>query len=129
MGLLLLFVGVALGVSFLCSLLEAALLSSSLAMLTDRQKGGSRGSGYLLALKQNRIDDAITSILILNTMANTLGATLAGAQAATVFGSAWVGVFSGGLTDALSRRCTAVNRPAGVSTVSSPRIWGAPKPY
>jgi CBS domain containing-hemolysin-like protein len=96
--LLLLFVGLALGVSFLCSLLEAALLSSSLAMLTERHRRGSRGSGYLLVLKQNRVDDAITSILILNTVANTLGATMAGAQAATVFGSAWVGVFSGVLT-------------------------------
>lgn len=98
MGLLLLYVGVALGISFLCSLLEAALLSSSLAMLIQRHAHGSRGSGYLLALKQNRVDDAITSILILNTVANTLGATMAGAQAAVVFGSKWVGVFSGVLT-------------------------------
>ena len=98
MGLLLLYVGVALGVSFLCSLLEAALLSSSLAMLTERQAGGSQGAGYLLALKRNQIDDAITSILILNTVSHTLGATMAGAQAAAVFGSKWVGLFSGVLT-------------------------------
>lgn len=52
----------------------------------------------LLNLKQTRVDDAISAILTLNTVANTLGATLAGAQAAKVFGSAWVGVFSGALT-------------------------------
>lgn len=52
----------------------------------------------LLNLKQTHVDDAISAILTLNTVANTLGATLAGAQAAKVFGSAWVGVFSGALT-------------------------------
>ena len=56
--------------------------------------------GYLetLELKEERIDDAISAILILNTVANTLGATMAGAQAAHVFGSAAVGIFSGILT-------------------------------
>ncbi len=98
MTLLILFVGFALGVSFLCSLLEAALLSVRLVWLSERRAKGSRGAGLLLELKQNRIDDAISAILILNTVANTLGATLAGAQAARVFGSAWVGVFSGVLT-------------------------------
>jgi CBS domain containing-hemolysin-like protein len=91
-------VGIALGVSFLCSLLEAAVLSSRTAMLTERMRNGSKGAGLLLELKRNRIDDAITSILILNTVANTLGATMAGAQAAAVFGSAWVGLFSGVFT-------------------------------
>jgi CBS domain containing-hemolysin-like protein len=97
-GLLLLYVGIALGVSFLCSLLEAAVLSSRTATLTERKRGGSKGAGLLLELKRTRIDDAISSILILNTVANTLGATMAGAQAAIVFGSAWVGVFSGVFT-------------------------------
>lgn len=98
MNLLLLFVGFALGVSFLCSLLEAALLSSRIASLTQRRDGGSSGARLLLNIKQRRLDDAITAILTLNTVANTLGATMAGAQAAVVFGSAWVGLFSGVLT-------------------------------
>jgi CBS domain containing-hemolysin-like protein len=88
----------ALGVSFVCSLLEATLLSVSIVRLADRASAGSRGARRLLELKQERIDDAISAILILNTVANTLGATLAGAQAARVFGSAWVGAFSGVLT-------------------------------
>jgi CBS domain containing-hemolysin-like protein len=96
--LLVLYVAFALGVSFTCSLLEAALLSVRMVWLTDKRAAGNRGAGLLLDLKQHRIDDAISAILILNTMANTLGATLAGAQAAHVFGSAWVGVFSGILT-------------------------------
>jgi CBS domain containing-hemolysin-like protein len=96
--LLVLYVVFALGISFLCSLLEATLLSVRIVGLTERFAEGNRGAGLLLELKQARIDDAITAILTLNTVANTLGATLAGAQAAHVFGSAWVGVFSGLLT-------------------------------
>jgi CBS domain containing-hemolysin-like protein len=96
--LLVLFVGFALSVSFICSLLEAALLSAGRGMLAERKAGGNRGAGLLLDIKEQRIDDAISAILILNTLANTLGATMAGAQAARVFGSAAVGIFSGVLT-------------------------------
>ena len=98
MILLVLYISLALGVSFLCSLLEATLLASRNVALTGQRDAGSRGAGKLLDLKRNRVDDAISAILILNTVANTLGATLAGAQAARVFGNAWVGVFSGVLT-------------------------------
>jgi CBS domain containing-hemolysin-like protein len=96
--LLVTYVGFALSVSFLCSLLEAALLSARRGMLAEKQAAGHRGAGLLLEIKEERIDDAISAILILNTVANTLGATMAGAQAAHVFGSAAVGVFSGLLT-------------------------------
>ena len=95
---LILYVGFALGISFVCSLLEAALLSVRIAPLAQRRSAGSRGARLLLEIKQKRIGDAITAILTLNTVANTLGATLAGAQAAAFFGNAWVGLFSGVLT-------------------------------
>ncbi len=98
MGLLFVYVGFALGVSFLCSLLEAALLSARLAALSERRSQGSVGAGHLLSIKRHRVDDAISAILILNTLANTLGAFLAGAQAGRVWGSSAVGVFSGVLT-------------------------------
>lgn len=94
MNLLLVYIGLAVGVSFFCSLLEAALLSSRNSSLTEQRDAGSSGAALLLDLKQQRVDDAISAILMLNTVANTLGATLAGAQAAKVFGSAWVGLFS-----------------------------------
>jgi CBS domain containing-hemolysin-like protein len=96
--LLLLYVGFALGISFLCSLLEATLLSVRMATLSEQRSAGSRGAGLLLDLKRNRVDDAISAILILNTISNTLGATLAGAQAARVWGSTWIGLFSAVLT-------------------------------
>jgi CBS domain containing-hemolysin-like protein len=95
---LLLYVTFALGISFLCSLLEASLLSVRMATLSELRDQGNRGAGRLLELKRNRIDDAISAILILNTMANTLGATMAGAEAARLFGNAWIGLFSGVLT-------------------------------
>ncbi|MCG6923806.1 MAG: CNNM domain-containing protein [Acidobacteria bacterium] len=98
MTLLVVFVSFALSVSFLCSLLEAALLSARRGMLAEKKAAGSRGAALLLAIKEERIDDAISAILILNTVANTLGATMAGAQAARVFGSSTVGIFSGILT-------------------------------
>jgi CBS domain containing-hemolysin-like protein len=96
--LLALYVGTALTVSFVCSILEATILSIRVTELEERREAGSKAAGRLLLLKQNRLDDAISAILILNTVAHTIGAALAGAQAAVVFGSAWVGVFSGILT-------------------------------
>jgi len=98
MILLLVYVGFALGISFICSLLEATLLSARIGSLSVMADAGNRGAAKLRELKQNRIDDALSAILTLNTVANTLGATLAGAQAADYFGSRWVGVFSGVLT-------------------------------
>lgn len=98
MGLLALYVGAALAFSFLCSILEATLLSSRVVELIDRRDHGDKGAALLLELKHERVDDAIGAILTLNTVAHTVGAALAGAQAALVFGSNWVGVFSAVLT-------------------------------
>jgi len=83
-GLLLAYVGAALLVSFLCSLAEATLLS-----LTP---------GYIAGLREDDIDRSLAAILTLNTMAHTVGAIGAGAQATVVFGDAWFGVFSAVMT-------------------------------
>ncbi|MBX3269046.1 MAG: DUF21 domain-containing protein [Sandaracinaceae bacterium] len=96
--LLVVYVTSALSASFLCSILEAALLSVRDLELLQRADQGDGGAARLLAIKRDRIDDAISAILTVNTIAHTVGATLAGAQAALVFGDAWVGVFSGVLT-------------------------------
>ena len=79
--LLILFAGIAVGVSFLCSLFEAVLLSVRSAALSERKSAGSRGAGLLQDIKQSRLDDAIAAILTLNTIAHTFGAFMAGAQA------------------------------------------------
>lgn len=78
--LLCVYVGLALGVSFFCSLLEAGLLSSRTVTLTEKVESGSRGARILLEIKQHRLDDAISAILTLNTISNTAGAALAGNQ-------------------------------------------------
>lgn len=98
MALLILFVSIALFVSFVCSILEAVLLSVSLARLGSARDEGSKGAGILAHLKQHRLDDAISAVLTLNTIAHTIGAALAGFQAAKVFGDQWVGLFSAILT-------------------------------
>lgn len=84
-------------VSFTCSILEAVLLSitpSYLAVL-DEQKHAA--AAKLRALKEE-IDRPLAAILSLNTIAHTVGAAGAGAQAAKVFGDAKVGIFSAVLT-------------------------------
>lgn len=98
MTLLVIIVTFALGSSFVCSVLEAALLSASIGDLTARANAGNKGAALLLHFKKDRPDDAISAILIINTIAHTIGSTLAGAQAAQVFGDEWVGLFSGVLT-------------------------------
>ncbi len=78
-------VGGALFTSFFCSLLEAALLSLSatqVELLAEKQPG--RG-GQLKALKED-INQPITAILTLNTLAHTIGASVAGAAAVSLFG-------------------------------------------
>lgn len=96
--LLVVYVASALLASFLCSILEAAMLSVRDLELLQRADGGDAGAARLLAIKRDRIDDAISAILTVNTVAHTVGATLAGAQASIVFGDAWIGVFSAVLT-------------------------------
>ncbi len=120
--LLVLYVGAALSISFLASLLEATLLSVRISELEPRAKAGNRGAALLLDLKQHRVDDAISAILTMNTIAQTLGAALAGAQAARVFGSARVGIFSGALT-LLVLVCTEII-PKTLGTVYAPQLVG-----
>lgn len=83
--LLLLYTGVALVVSFLCSILEAALLSTRMVTLENRAEAGHKGATRLLHLKRSRLDDSISAILILNTVAHTAGVAGAGLQAGKVF--------------------------------------------
>ena len=100
MGLLILFASLSVGISFLCSLLEATLLSITPSYVKILEEKGSKAGKVLKRLKDN-IDTSIASILILNTIANTLGATAVGAQAAKVFGEEAVVVVSIILTFAI----------------------------
>lgn len=100
MILLVAFIAVSIGVSFICSVLEAVLLSITPSYLATLRQQAHPSAERLTKLKDD-IDRPLASILTLNTIAHTVGAAGAGAQAAKVFGDAWVGVFSGVLTLAI----------------------------
>jgi CBS domain containing-hemolysin-like protein len=100
MALLVVYVSVAIGVSFMCSVLEAVLLSISPAYVGATRAERPALANRLDALKSD-IDRPLAAILSLNTIAHTIGAAGAGAQATVVFGDAWIGVFSAVLTLAI----------------------------
>ncbi|HUG90403.1 MAG TPA: hemolysin family protein [Planctomycetaceae bacterium] len=93
MTLLICSVAVALGVSALCSLAEATLLSltpSQVAEMSTRRPT----LGRLWQDFKTRIDRPISVILIVNTSAHTVGAALAGAQFDSLYGTQWIWLFS-----------------------------------
>ncbi|RME68883.1 MAG: HlyC/CorC family transporter [Verrucomicrobia bacterium] len=89
-----------LGVSFFCSMLEALALSTTVAEIEQLKRTHKRAGRALERLKDN-LSDTISTILTLNTISNTLGATLVGGIATRLFGEAWLGVVSGSLTFAI----------------------------
>lgn len=97
MTLLVIYILVALGFSFLCSIAEAVLLSVTSTYIALMEKEDRPSAPVLRALKDD-ISKPLAAILTLNTIAHTVGAAGAGAQAAAVFGNAYVGVASAILT-------------------------------
>ncbi|MCS3755352.1 CNNM domain-containing protein [Salinibacter ruber] len=97
MGLLLLYVALAIGVSFLCSVMEAVLLSVTPSYVAALEREGSTVGKRLHQFKEN-VDRPLAAILSLNTIAHTVGAAGVGAQAAVVFGEAYTGIVAGVLT-------------------------------
>jgi len=97
MILLITYVLIALVFSFLCSIAEAVLLSVTPAHVAILEKE-NHSSGVILKNLKSDINKPLAAILTLNTIAHTTGAVGAGAQAAVVFGSAYVGIASAILT-------------------------------
>ncbi len=87
----------ALGVSFLCSLLESIILSVTHSHAAVIAKTGSRTGRLLENMKEN-INKPLAAILTVNTIANVVGAAGVGAQTMKLFGNEWVAVISGLLT-------------------------------
>lgn len=73
------------GISSLCSTTEAMLYSLSWTQI-EKFKADGRKSGKLLYSMRTNVDKPISAILTLNTLANTAGATIAGALAADALG-------------------------------------------
>jgi CBS domain containing-hemolysin-like protein len=97
MVLLTIYLVLAIGVSFLCSIAEAVILSVSTAYVSVQEEQGHPSAKHLKTLKDN-INQPLASILTLNTIAHTVGAAGVGAQATKVFGDHVLGITSAILT-------------------------------
>ena len=97
MTLLFFYVFLALFFSFLCSLMEAVFLSIPYSYIFLVKKKNKK-DGQLLHRLKTDVDKSLSAILSLNTIAHTVGAAGAGAQATALFGNKYVGVISAVLT-------------------------------
>lgn len=88
---------IAVGISFLCSILEAVILSITPAYI-EVVKSKKKSSGELLEKQKDNIDQSIGAILTLNTFAHTFGAAGVGAEAAFMFGEEYMFYVSAILT-------------------------------
>lgn len=84
--------------SFLCSVAEAVLLSITPSYIEGLEKRNPKHATRLRKLKNDKVDQSLSAILTLNTIAHTVGAIGAGAKATVVFGNAWFGLFSAIMT-------------------------------
>ena len=106
MGLLIIYAVVSIAFSFLCSILEAVLLSVTPSFLNSAVREKRSYAPALQQMKQD-VDKPLIAILTLNTIAHTVGAILVGVQAEnmvsngyreSVYGIPLVGVVSGIMT-------------------------------
>ncbi|MDP2848703.1 MAG: hemolysin family protein [Humidesulfovibrio sp.] len=82
---LILAVSLATGISFLCSITEAAFYSFPLSRIEQMRKEGKK-AGQILSDLRRDMEKPITALLTLNTAADIAGAAIAGAAAARLFG-------------------------------------------
>lgn len=94
---LVLFAFGAIAISFLCSVLEAVLLSINPSFIAGLEQSKPQAARRIKKLKE-RVDQPLAAILTLNTVAHTAGAAGVGAQAASIFGDAAVGIASAVMT-------------------------------
>ena len=105
---------VAIALSALCSTLEATLLSTPLSFITGLEEQGVKGAMRLKKLKQNP-ERPISAILCINTIANTVGASIVGSLVYEVYGDALVGVFSTIFTFAILILAEIIPKTIGTS--------------
>jgi len=97
MTLILLYLFGALAVSFMCSVLEAVLLSTPVSFISMRESQGDKTASLMMKYKTN-VDRPVAAILTLNTVAHTIGAAGVGSESVKVFGEAYFGIISAILT-------------------------------
>ncbi len=84
MELLLFYASISIFISFLCSILEAVLLSVTRTFINVKKKEGKQYAITLEELKKD-VDQPLIAILTLNTIAHTVGAILVGVQAKVAY--------------------------------------------
>lgn len=84
--MLIIYGSLALGVSFLCSMLEAVLLSMSMSHVSIMSKTGDKNGVRWSRLKEDDSVKPLTAILTLNTIAHTMGAAGVGAEVSRIWG-------------------------------------------
>lgn len=97
MTLLIAFASLSIFVSFICSILEAALLSITPSFIAKQKVTNAALYEKLKKLK-DKIDQPLAAILTLNTVAHTVGATGVGAQVAIIWSDAYLGAASAVMT-------------------------------
>lgn len=97
MTLLITYMCLAIGISFICSIMEAVLLSITPSYIASLKKNQPILAKRIDGLKA-KVDQPLAAILTLNTIAHTAGAAGVGAQAAAVFGDAAIGIASAVMT-------------------------------
>jgi CBS domain containing-hemolysin-like protein len=97
MGMLITFALISMVMSFLCSICESVILSTSFAHVEVLKKKGKK-SGFILYDLKHEIDRPLAAILTLNTAANTLGASAVGAKINQIYGDEFVAIGSAILT-------------------------------
>jgi CBS domain containing-hemolysin-like protein len=115
-------IAIALIVSALCSIFEAVLYSvpaSHIEVLAEN----NRRSGLILKNLKKNIEKPIIAILTLNTIANTMGAAIAGASVAAVFGEQYLGWFSAAFTAAILLFSEILPKTAGVAYAKGLASW------
>lgn len=97
MGLILLYFLGALSLSFLCSVLEAVLLSTPISFISMKEIQDNK-TATLMKQYKNNVDRPVGAILSLNTIAHTIGSAGVGAESIKLFGEEYFGIISAILT-------------------------------
>ncbi len=119
-------VALALVGSFLCSIMESVLLSIGNADVEALARDGKR-SGHLFKRFKQRIDVPIAAILIVNTVAHTVGAAVAGASYENVFAPGTLWVFTVVFTVSVLLLTEIIPKTLGVTyarELANPVAWG-----
>ena len=126
MLLLIIAITVVLIVSFLCSIFESVLLTVRRTRIEVLRRNGDKAGDLLAGFKAN-MDSPIAAILILNTSAHTIGASVSGASYSNVFGTATLWLFSLLFTLVVLLFTEIIPKTLGVNyanTLAVPAAWG-----